>query len=454
MLQQQQQLSSWRGQAGVGASEPSAAGGGERASADVVVPAAGVAAVEGQSEGASDSCAPQQGGGEGASAVGVAQAAGASEPSAALPAEESGEVSGTAPVLGDLAYATGEWAQWSHHQGYKELLEVLAQWESAQLPRRKLPTEAFLRSRLLKERQEQAARPSSCTPEGAERAEELQRAAKGVLAELGQSKRHHLRRLLCAALHLSQWKVSAKDMAGAIVRRLVELMAEAEAQECDTRPYPRTSPKTVLLFWCMQEATRAQEAEVERRVLRPGNPLEDCYEEGDNLLQQTLRQAKSGLLGKAQRRRLEHYRRHLDVAFMREHAEAVREALLASSGLPVYVAGSEIQGEVLREFEAIPILTAPLVCMLCAPGASGPECSGASGVAGFLTEESFLRHCGACHSRWAEYRKRRSGRPPRPPVGSAALGASAGNSCDSDVVRQTCRRRASQATPSFWHSQR
>ena len=180
-------------------------------------------------------------------------------------------------------------------------------------------------------------------------------------------------------------KVAAKDMAGVISRRLVELMAEAEAQECDARPYPRTSPKTVVLFWRMQQATRAKEAAVERRILRPGNPLEDCYEEGVNLLQQTLRQVKSGVLGKAQRRRLEQYRRHLEVAFMREHAEAVRQALLASSGLPVYVAGSEIQGDRLCVFQDVPILTAPLVCMLCVPGASGPECSGASGVVGFLT---------------------------------------------------------------------
>ena len=56
----------------------------------------------------------------------MVQAAGACEPSAAQPAEESGEVSGAAPVLGEFAYATGEWAQWGHHQGYKELLELVA----------------------------------------------------------------------------------------------------------------------------------------------------------------------------------------------------------------------------------------------------------------------------------------------------------------------------------------
>ena len=104
---------------------------------------------------------------------------------------------------------------------------------------------------------------------------------------------------------------------------------------------------------------------------------------------------------------------------MRVHAEAVTQALRTASGLPGYVAGDEIQGDALREFEDVPILTAPLVCMLCAPGGSGPECSGASGgdgmepecslasgVAGFLTEERFLRHCAACHSGYAEYRKR------------------------------------------------
>ena len=88
-------------------------------------------------------------------------------------------------------------------------------------------------------------------------------------------------------MQVSRYNVSAKEAAGRLSRRLLELMAEAEAQECDTRPYPRTSPKTVLLFWCMQEATRVHAAEVERRLLQPGNPMEDCYEEGDNLLPQT-----------------------------------------------------------------------------------------------------------------------------------------------------------------------
>ena len=95
------------------------------------------------------------------------------------------------------------------------------------------------------------------------------------------------------------------------------------------------------------------------------------------------------------------------------------QALGSAPGLPVYVAGDEIQGDALREFEDVPILTAPLVCMLCPPGGSGPEALGASSgdsmepkgslascVAGFLTEESFLRHCAECHSGYAEYRKR------------------------------------------------
>ena len=116
----QPQLCSWRGRASAGASEPSAAGGGERASADGVAQAAGVAATassaelgaaaEAQSEGASEPRAQQQAGAD----------------SAMQPAEESGELPGTAPRLGELAYATGEWAQWSHHCGYKELLQLPA----------------------------------------------------------------------------------------------------------------------------------------------------------------------------------------------------------------------------------------------------------------------------------------------------------------------------------------
>ena len=90
-----------------------------------------------QAAGASE---PSAAGGERASAVGVAQVAGAFEPSAVLPGEESGEVSGRAPRLGELSYATGEWEQWCHHVGYKELLQLLATWESVTLPTRTLPT--------------------------------------------------------------------------------------------------------------------------------------------------------------------------------------------------------------------------------------------------------------------------------------------------------------------------
>ena len=401
-------LGRWRMPAG--ASEPSAAAGsaggnGESSSAVGVAPGA---------------CASEPSAVQAAlESVGVAPAAGASEPSAVQPAQVSGEVPGPAPRLGELTYATGEWAQWRHHQGYKELLQLLAEWESLKLPTRREVPGSELRARLLAARELQLARPSSRTPVGAERAAELQRVAQAVLAEVGQPKRRYLRRLLGGALHVQVMHTSATELAGTISRRLLELMAQAEEQECDTRPYPRTSPKTVLLFWCLQEATRAHEAEVERRVLRPGNPMEECYEEGENLLQQTLRQAKCGILGKAQRRRLEQYRRHLDVSFMREHAEAVMEALSSASGLPVYVPGDEIRGDALREFADVPSLTAPLVCMLCNPNASDPDCCGASGGAGadaecslasggagFLAEESFLRHCEAFHSGWAEYRKR------------------------------------------------
>ena len=115
----EQQPSSWRGRASAGASEPNAAGGGERASADGVAQAAGVAATassaelgaaaEAESEGASEPRAPQQAGAD----------------SAVPPAEEFDELPGSAPRLGELAYATGEWAQWSHHPGNKELLQLL-----------------------------------------------------------------------------------------------------------------------------------------------------------------------------------------------------------------------------------------------------------------------------------------------------------------------------------------
>ena len=193
----------------------------------------------------------------------VVPVAGASEPSAVQPAQVSGEVPGPAPRLGELAYATGEWAQWRHHQGYKELLQLLAEWESLKLPTRREVPGSELRTRFLAARELQLARPSSRTPVGAERAAELQRVAQAVLAELGQAKGTRVLRLLGVVLQVSRRKAAAKDVAGVVSRRLVGLMAEAEAQQCDTRPYPRTSPKTVVLFWCTQEATRAKEAAVE-----------------------------------------------------------------------------------------------------------------------------------------------------------------------------------------------
>ena len=175
----------------------------------------------------------------------------------------------------------------------------------------------------------------------------------------------------------------------------------------------------MLLFWCLDKAHRGHQEQIKQRIERPGDPLEECYELGDTLVQQTLRQASCGILGKAQRRRLEQYNRHLDLACLREHTEEIRRALTALSGLPIYVAGDEIQGDALREFEKVPILTAPLVCRLCAPASAGPPVAGAAdamsspvaepltaGVSGFMTEESFLRHCHACHGGLAEYRKR------------------------------------------------
>ena len=136
------------------------------------------------------------------------------------PAQVSGEVPGPAPRLGELAYATGEWAQWKHHHGYKELLQLLAEWESLKLPTRREVSGSELRARLLAARELQLARPSSRTPVGAERTAELQRVAQAVLAEVGQPKRALLRRLVGSVLQVSRWKVAAKEVAGAIAGRL------------------------------------------------------------------------------------------------------------------------------------------------------------------------------------------------------------------------------------------
>ena len=124
----------------------------------------------------------------------------------------------------------------------------------------------------------------------------------------------------------------------------------------------------------------------------------------ENLLEQTLRQAKAGILGKPQLQRLRQYHRHRDLSFMREHAAAIAEALAADAGLPLYVAGDEIDGNALREFENRPIITAPLVCMLCGTDEKNNPLTSKS--FGFLTEESFLKHCASCHGGYAEYRKR------------------------------------------------
>ena len=67
-------------------------------------------------------------------------------------------------------------------------------------------------------------------------------------------------------------------------------------------------------------------------------------------------------------------------------------ALATTAGLPSYILGDEIRGDVLRRFEGSPSLTAPLVCMLCSSS--------------FLTESCFLRHFRTDHAGYAEYRKR------------------------------------------------
>ena len=236
------------------------------------------------------------------------------------PAEEGREASSSTPDLEVLGYATGERAQWSQRPGYKELLQLLAEWESIKLPTRTVPAEAELRDRILQMRLRQMSRASSRAPEGAERAAVLQRAGQGVIRDIaalkgGSKGGKCMVRLIAAVLTLPTKHVKFVEMADSVCRRLGELMAEAQSKGFDTRPYPRSSPKTVLLFWCMHEACRVKEAMMANRFLRQGNPLEECYEEGENLLQQTLRQAQCGLLGKAQRRRLEQYRRHLDLGF-------------------------------------------------------------------------------------------------------------------------------------------
>ena len=57
-----------------------------------------------------------------------------------------------------------------------------------------------------------------------------------------------------------------------------------------------------------------------------------------------------------------------------------------------YVPGRDIAGDQLRVFSDVPVLSPPLVCMLCR--------------AGFLHQGAFMRHLDDSHAGVAEYRKR------------------------------------------------
>ena len=48
--------------------------------------------------------------------------------------------------------------------------------------------------------------------------------------------------------------------------------------------------------------------------------MEECYEDSASLIEQTLRQAELGILGKKQRRRLLSYQGYVDALFLQVHA--------------------------------------------------------------------------------------------------------------------------------------
>ena len=144
---------------------------------------------------------------------------------------------------------------------------------------------------------------------------------------------------------------------------------------------------------------RRNVAAVQAKLDVPANPMEECYESSASLIEQTLRQAELGILGKQQRRRLQSYERYLHMPFLQVHAERGRAALGQAAGLPTYVGGDEIVGDALRKFSNAPILTPPLACMLC-------EGDGEAGTLGFVSERAFTVHCDKQHGGYAEYRKR------------------------------------------------
>ena len=98
------------------------------------------------------------------------------------------------------------------------------------------------------------------------------------------------------------------------------------------------------------------------------------------MIEQTVQQAEAGVLGKEQRRRLQSYQRYVHMPFLKPFAQRIDRVMKQRPELPSYVPGNEVHGESLRPFSDQPLLTPPVVCMLC-------------WGTGFLCMETFARHC-------------------------------------------------------------
>ena len=94
-------------------------------------------------------------------------------PSALEPREGDGaEALPTEAMLDEaqLEYATGAWAQWRGRQGYRELMNVVAEWEEIKLPQFRVANAAELTEKMVAARRRQQNRKSARAQRGAPQA--------------------------------------------------------------------------------------------------------------------------------------------------------------------------------------------------------------------------------------------------------------------------------------------
>ena len=130
----------------------------------------------------------------------------------------------------------------------------------------------------------------------------------------------------------------------------------------------------------------------------PPDALAPFADDAASRLEQDLLMFSNDMRTRALQRRVQRYQRYVgDPALqsrpeVQKYREPLEVACASAAGPASYVAGRDIQGDVLRTFACTPEACGPLTCQLCA--------------ADFLYEADFGVHKDKAHGGEAEYRKR------------------------------------------------